>query len=148
MLLCYWNGCVKYGSDGVYYEGSIPKKIRVKQKTELSRFLDGLHLITGFGKKTFKFELFGWYPLAVSPNLFTYLHLPVVNDTDLETMLKVPRNHPFINSVEFYLEAKPTTCDVIDPAACSLALENPSSSSKRPRIQHPSCQQEATGYVA
>lgn len=113
------NGCVKYGSYGVYYEGSAPKKIRVKQKTKLSRFLDGLHLITRFDKKRFKFELFSRYPFAVSPYLFMYLHLPVVSDTDLETMLDVPSNHPSINSVEFYLEAK-LTSDVIDPAACSL----------------------------
>ncbi|VVA99545.1 unnamed protein product [Arabis nemorensis] len=72
----------------------------------------------------------------------------MVSDTDLETMLDVPSNHPSINSVEFYLEAKPTTTDVIDPVACSLALESSSSSSKRPMIQQiPSCQQ-ATGYIA
>ncbi|CAA7053793.1 unnamed protein product [Microthlaspi erraticum] len=128
-LLCYWNGCVKYGPDGVYYEGSTSEKIRAKRKTELSKLLDGLYLLTGLDKQRSKLDIFGKYPVAVSPNLYTYVHLPVVNDTTLETMLEVPSKHPSINTVELYLEVNSTCDDAIDPlAACS---------SKRQRTQPP-----------
>ncbi|XP_010430548.1 PREDICTED: uncharacterized protein LOC104714787 [Camelina sativa] len=50
-------------------------------------------------------------------------------------MLEVPTNHPSIQIVEFYLEAKPTSDDVKDPALCSSPLEYPASSLKRQRTQ-------------
>ncbi|CAA7053792.1 unnamed protein product [Microthlaspi erraticum] len=138
LVMCYWNGCIKYGPDGVYYEASTPKKIRVKGKTELSRLLDRLYLITGSDKQRSKLDIFGKYPFAVSPNLYTYVYLPVVNDTVLETMLEVPSKHPSINTVELYLEVKPTSDDVVDPAAAySSPLDRSCSSSKRQRTQPP-----------
>ncbi|XP_020890824.1 uncharacterized protein LOC110230918 isoform X1 [Arabidopsis lyrata subsp. lyrata] len=138
MVFCYLNGSIKYGADGVYYEGSILKKITVMRKTSLSTLLDRLYQIFGLDKQRSKLKIFGRYPVAVvgSPDLFTYAHLPVVNDTSLETMLEVPSHHPSINNVDLYMEAKPTSDDVIDPAVCLSPLENPSSSLKRQRTQH------------
>ncbi|VYS49954.1 unnamed protein product [Arabidopsis thaliana] len=49
-------------------------------------------------------------------------------------MLEVPRNHPSVNNLEFYLEAKPTSDAVVVPVTCSSPLESPDSSSKRQRI--------------
>ena len=141
MLLCYTNACIKYGSDGVYYEGSSPKKIRVKRNTEFNTLLNGLYPIFGLAKQRSKISIFGRYPAVLSPDLFTYLHFPVVNDSSLETMLEVPSNYPSIKLVELYLEVKSTSEGVIDPAACSSPLENLGSSLKRQRTQ------EATGYV-
>ncbi|KAG7587678.1 MULE transposase domain [Arabidopsis suecica] len=146
MVVCYyWKGSIKYGPDGVYYEGSTPKKIRVRKKTALSTLLNGLYPIFGLDKQKSEFKIFGRYPVVVSPDLFMYLLLPVVNDTSLETMLEVPSNHPSLKNVELYLEVTSTSDDVNDHAACSSVLENPASSSKRQRIQQP---QEATGYVS
>ncbi|XP_023642945.1 uncharacterized protein LOC17895458 [Capsella rubella] len=144
MVLCHWNGTIKYGPDGVYYEGLTPTKIRVRQKTALSTLLNGLYPIFGLDKQKSEFKIFGRYPVVVSPDLFTYLLLPVVNDTSLETMLEVPTNHPSIKDVELYLEVKSTSDDVAVPAACSSLFENPGTSSKRQRTQQPP---EATGYV-
>ncbi|CAL9237466.1 unnamed protein product, partial [Arabidopsis halleri] len=120
MVLCHLNGSIKYGADGVYYEGSILKKITVMRKTSLSTLLDRLYQFFGLDKLRSKLKIFGRYPVAVvgSPDLITYAHLPVVNDTSLETMLEVPSNHPSINNVDLYMEAKPTSDDVIDPAVC------------------------------
>ncbi|EOA35143.1 hypothetical protein CARUB_v10020278mg [Capsella rubella] len=137
MVLCHWNGTIKYGPDGVYYEGLTPTKIRVRQKTALSTLLNGLYPIFGLDKQKSEFKIFGRYPVVVSPDLFTYLLLPVVNDTSLETMLEVPTNHPSIKDVELYLEVKSTSDDVAVPAACSSLFENPGTSSKRQRTQQP-----------
>ncbi|XP_020890819.1 uncharacterized protein LOC110230914 [Arabidopsis lyrata subsp. lyrata] len=145
MLLCYTNGCIKYGPDGVYYEGSTPKKIKVKRETKFNTLLNGLYPIFGLAKQRSKIEIFGRYPAVFSPDLFTYIHLPVVNDSSLETMLEVPSNHPSIKNVELYLEVKSISDGVIDPAACSSPLENLGSSLKRQRTQQP---QEAIGYVS
>ncbi|CAF2054951.1 unnamed protein product [Brassica oleracea] len=38
-VYCYWNGCIKYGTEGVYYEGSTPKKIIVNPKIALNRLV-------------------------------------------------------------------------------------------------------------
>ncbi|CAH2048316.1 unnamed protein product, partial [Thlaspi arvense] len=141
LVLCYWNGCTKFGPDGVYYEGSVPKMISVKQNTELSRFLDVLYLVTGLDKQRSKLDIIGRYPvpwaLSISPNPFWYVSLPVVNDNILKTMLELPSKHPSINSVEMYLQVKRTSGGVIDPAAS----ENPT---KRHRTQQT---QEANGSV-
>ncbi|XP_010430549.1 PREDICTED: uncharacterized protein LOC104714788 [Camelina sativa] len=145
MVLCYWNGSVKYGPDGVIYEGMPRKKIRVRQKTTLTTLLNGLYPIFGLDKQKSEFKIFGRYPVAVSPDLFMYAHFPVVNDTSLETMLELPSNHPSIKDVELYLEVKSTSNGVIDPAACSSPLESPVSSLKRQRTQQPP---EAINYVS
>ncbi|ESQ33585.1 hypothetical protein EUTSA_v10007693mg [Eutrema salsugineum] len=122
MVLCYWNGCIKYGPDGVYYEGPTSKKIKVKQKTEISRLLDGLYLIFGIDKQRSKFDILGKFPVVIQQSI-----------VNLQAMLEVPSNHPSIKNVELYLEVK-STSDV-DPAACSSPLANPSSSLKRQRTQ-------------
>ncbi|XP_010418481.1 PREDICTED: uncharacterized protein LOC104704057 [Camelina sativa] len=145
MVLCYWNGSVKYGPDGVFYEGMPRKKIRVRQKTALTTLLNGLYPIFGLDKQKSEFKIFGRYPVAASPDLFMYAHFPVVNDTSLETMLELPSNHPSIKDVELYLEVKSTSNGVIDPASCSSLFENPGNSSKRQRTQQPP---EAITYVS
>lgn len=61
MVLCYWNACIKYG---VYYEGATLPKISLKQKTELSRLVDGLHLMTKLDKQISNFRIFGRYPVV------------------------------------------------------------------------------------
>ncbi|KAG7600009.1 Zinc finger SWIM-type [Arabidopsis suecica] len=120
VVLCYWNCHIKHGPDGVYYEGSTPKEMRVKKKTDFSRFLDELYLITGFDKQKSKLEIVARYPVVQSPNKFRYLLHPVANDFSLEKMLEVPSNHPCINAVEFYLEAKPTSNDPPPPAPMGI----------------------------
>jgi len=50
MVLCHLNGYIKYGADGVYYEGSILKKITIMRKTALSRLLDRLYQLFGLDK--------------------------------------------------------------------------------------------------
>lgn len=96
--------------------------------------MDGLYPVFGLDKQRSKLDIIGRYPVAVSPHLFRYIHLPVVNDFSLVTMLEVPSKHPSINCVELYLEVEPTSDDVVDPPA---PLENPGSCSKRQRTQPP-----------
>ncbi|EOA34269.1 hypothetical protein CARUB_v10021783mg [Capsella rubella] len=135
-VLCYTNCSIKYGPDGVYYEGSTPKKVRFRGNTELSTLLDGLYPIFGLDKQRSKISIFGRLPVVVSPQLFTYVHFPVVNDSTLEIMLEVSSNHPSVKDVELYLEVKSTSDDA-SPAARSSPLENSGSSLKRQRTQQP-----------
>lgn len=88
VVLCYWNCHIKHGPDGVYYEGSTPKEIRVKKKTDFGRFLDELYLITGFDKQKSKLEIVARYPVVQSPNKFRYLLHPVMSDASLEKCLR------------------------------------------------------------
>ncbi|CAF1859670.1 unnamed protein product [Brassica napus] len=46
-VFCYWNGCIKDGPDGPFYQGSIPRVIRVESKTDLPTFLNDLRRVTG-----------------------------------------------------------------------------------------------------
>ncbi|ESQ28935.1 hypothetical protein EUTSA_v10024064mg [Eutrema salsugineum] len=132
VVLCYLNCRIKHGLDGVYFEGSAPKEMRVKKKTDFSRFLDGLYLIAGLDKQKSNLEVFGRRPVVVSPNHFRYVLYGVMSDSSLETMLEVPSNHPSINTVEMFLEVKPTSGgDVIAASCSSLPMENPCRSSKR-----------------
>lgn len=36
LVYCYWKGCIKYGFEGVYYEGLVFKKIIVYLKIVLN----------------------------------------------------------------------------------------------------------------
>ncbi|WZZ31585.1 hypothetical protein YC2023_014986 [Brassica napus] len=116
-VYCYWNGCIKYGPGGVYYEGgSTPKKIIVHPKIALNRLLDEMYMLTGVDvvdKQRSKVKIFGRYPSVVGKSTFQYLLLPVMNNHSLETMLGVPSKHPSIKMSNF----KPD--GVVDPAACS-----------------------------
>lgn len=107
-VYCYWNGCIKYGTEGVYYEGSTPKKIIVNPKIALNRLLDEMHVLAGvdIDKERSKVKVFGRYPSVVGgqSTTFQYLLMPVVNSQSLETMLEVPSKHPCIRNVELYLE--------------------------------------------
>uniref|UniRef100_A0A1J3E6M8 SWIM-type domain-containing protein n=1 Tax=Noccaea caerulescens TaxID=107243 RepID=A0A1J3E6M8_NOCCA len=123
IVLCYWDGCIKYGPDGVYYEGTTSEKFRVKQKTELSRLLDGLYHLFGLDRQRSNFEIWGKLPVLVQQSKLKYLLLPVVDDSSFETMLDVPSNHPSITNVELYLEVKTTSDGGIDS---SFPLVNPS----------------------
>ncbi|KAL0794025.1 hypothetical protein Bca101_065402 [Brassica carinata] len=118
-VYCYWNGCIKYGPEGVYYGGSTPKKIIVHPKIALNRLLDEMYVLTGVDvdKQRSKVKIFGRYPSVVGQSKFQYLLLPVVNNHSLETMLEVPSKHPSIKNVELYLEVKSE--GVTGPAACS-----------------------------
>lgn len=119
-VYCYWNGCIKYGTEGVYYEGSTPKRIIVNPKIALNRLLDEMYVLAGvdIDKERSKVKIFGRYPSVVGgQSAFQYLLLPVVNNQSLETMLEVPSKHPCIKHVELYLEV----------------IDHPGRSSKRQR---------------
>ncbi|KAH0872421.1 hypothetical protein HID58_069783 [Brassica napus] len=111
-VYCYWNGCIKYGTEGVYYEGSTPKKIIV-----VGYVLAGVDI----DKERSKVKVFGRYPSVVrgQSTRFQYLLMPVVNSQSLETMLEVPSKHPCIKNVELYLEV----------------IDHPGGSSKRQRTE-------------
>ena len=107
-VFCYWNGSIKDGPDGPFYqEGSIPRVIRVESKIDLPTFLNDLHRVTGFDKAKFQIDLIGRYPSIVQQSLVKYMRLPIVDNSSLQTMLEVPSYHPSITNVEFYLEVKP-----------------------------------------
>ncbi|KAG7544214.1 Zinc finger PMZ-type [Arabidopsis thaliana x Arabidopsis arenosa] len=110
-VFCYWNGCIKDGPDGPFYEGSSPRVIRVESKIKLSTLLDGLHRLTGFQRGKFHIDLIGRYPSIVQQPMVKYMRLPIVDDCSLETMLEVPSYNPSVNNVEFYLEIKPVVSD-------------------------------------
>ncbi|KAL1195577.1 hypothetical protein V5N11_013578 [Cardamine amara subsp. amara] len=124
-VFCYWNGCIKDGPDGPFYEGSSPRVIRVESKIELSKLLDDLHRVTGLEKGKFQIDLIGRYPSIVQPSMVKYMRLPVVDDCSLETMLELPSYHPSINNVEFYLQVIP----VSEPLSHPLTVANSVSSS-------------------
>ncbi|KAG5391416.1 hypothetical protein IGI04_021379 [Brassica rapa subsp. trilocularis] len=119
-VYCYWNGCIKYGTEGVYYEGSTPRRIIVNPKIALNRLLDEMYVLAGvdIDKERSKVKVFGRYPSVVGgESTFQYLLMPVVNSQSLETMLEVPSKHPCIKNVELYLEV----------------IDHPGRSSKRQR---------------
>ncbi|CAA7020205.1 unnamed protein product [Microthlaspi erraticum] len=118
IVLCHWDGCIKYGPDGVYYEGSTSEYFRVKQKTELNRLLDGLYKRFGLDKEKSKFVIWGKFPVLVQQSKLKYLLLPVVDDSSFAAMLDIPSNHPSITNVELFLEFKTTSDDVLDPNSC------------------------------
>ncbi|KAF2568884.1 hypothetical protein F2Q70_00027463 [Brassica cretica] len=123
-VFCYWNGCIKDGPDGPFYqEGSIPRVIRVESKTDLPTFLNDLHRVTGFDKAKFQIDLIGRYPSIVQQSLVKYMRLPIVDDSSLETMLEVPSYHPSITNVEFYLEVKPLVSPPLPTNASSSAYQ-------------------------
>ncbi|XP_010440482.1 PREDICTED: uncharacterized protein LOC109128499 [Camelina sativa] len=119
-VLCYWNGCIKDGPDGPFYEGSVPRVIRVEGDIDLPKLLDHVHRVTGFEKGKFQIELICRYPYIVQKSMVKYVRLPIVDGCSLETMLEVPTYHPSINNVELYLEVKPVL-DVVGLVASSLA---------------------------
>ncbi|CAG7868099.1 unnamed protein product [Brassica rapa] len=119
-VYCYWNGCIKYGTEGVYYEGPTPRRIIVNPKIALNRLLDEMYVLAGvdIDKERSKVKVFGRYPSVVGgESTFQYLLMPVVNSQSLETMLEVPSKHPCIKNVELYLEV----------------IDHPGRSSKRQR---------------
>ncbi|KAF3577928.1 hypothetical protein DY000_02033872 [Brassica cretica] len=121
LVFCYWNGCIKDGPDGPFYQGSIPRVIRVESKTDLPTFLNDLRPVTGFDKAKLQIDLIGRYPSIVQHSLVKYMRLPVVDNSSLETMLEVPSYHPSITNVEFYLEVKPLVSRPLPTNASSSA---------------------------
>lgn len=71
LVYCYWNGCIKYGIEGVYYEGLILRRIIVNFKIVLNRLLDEMYVFVGvdIDKERFKVKVFGRYFLVVGGEL-------------------------------------------------------------------------------
>ncbi|XP_018509758.1 uncharacterized protein LOC103838146 isoform X1 [Brassica rapa] len=146
-VMCYLDGCIKHGPDGVYFEGSTLKQVRVKQNANFSSFLDEIYLITGLDKTTSSnFRIFTRYPLVVSQPMAKYVLVTVMCDSDLERMLEVPSKHPSINTLELFLDVKPTASVVPPPADFSWSMAKPSGPSKRQKRTQPANKDEPKNY--
>ncbi|EOA12375.1 hypothetical protein CARUB_v10025926mg [Capsella rubella] len=130
-VLCYWNGFIRDGHDGPFYEGSVPRVIRVESNIDFPKLLDQ-HRVTGFEKGKFQIELICRYPSIVQQSMVKFVRMPIVDDCSLETMLEVPSYHPSISNVELYLEAKPVLDEGISAIASSLANQ---ATRKRSRLE-------------
>uniref|UniRef100_M4EG35 DEK-C domain-containing protein n=1 Tax=Brassica campestris TaxID=3711 RepID=M4EG35_BRACM len=75
-----------------------------------------------------------------------YVLVTVMCDSDLERMLEVPSKHPSINTLELFLDVKPTASVVPPPADFSWSMAKPSGPSKRQKRTQPANKDEPKNY--
>ncbi|XP_031266286.1 serine/threonine-protein phosphatase 7 long form homolog isoform X2 [Pistacia vera] len=104
-LMCYWNGRITNGAQGITYEGAVPKPTRVSYKTTHNQLLEKMYEITGFDRQLIKMKIICRY-LACRE----FIPVPIADDESLDIVFDMARK-PGTNCLELYLEREPASRD-------------------------------------
>lgn len=104
-LLCYWNGRITNGAQGITYEGAVPKPTRVSYETTHNELLEKMYEITGFDRQQIKMKIISRYPACRE-----FIPVLITDDESLDIVFDVARK-PGTNCLELYLEREPASID-------------------------------------
>ncbi|XP_031266290.1 uncharacterized protein LOC116124689 isoform X1 [Pistacia vera] len=104
-LMCYWNGRITNGAQGITYKGAVPKPTRVSYETTHNQLLEKMYEITGFHQQHIKMKIICRYPACQE-----FILVPITDDESLDIVFDVAQK-PGTNCLELYLEREPASID-------------------------------------
>ncbi|CAL1385177.1 unnamed protein product [Linum trigynum] len=116
-LMCYWNGRMANGPNGILYEGATPKPIRVGCEMKYEELLDKIYIITGFDKLQFALKIICRYPACRE-----FIPVPIEDNESIDIVFDVARQ-PETNCLELYVEKVPITTDDQANASAEALLQ-------------------------
>ncbi|CAI0438537.1 unnamed protein product [Linum tenue] len=115
--MCYWNGRMANGPNGIHYEGATPKPTRVGCEITYEELLDKIYMITGFDKLQFALKIICRYPACRE-----FIPVPIEDNESIDIVFDVARQ-PDTNCLELYVEKVPITTDDQANASAEALLQ-------------------------
>ncbi|KAL3510990.1 hypothetical protein ACH5RR_030391 [Cinchona calisaya] len=99
-ILCYWNGRMTTGLNGLFYEGVTPKAKKVSCRIKYNELMEKIYGIISFERQLVNIKIICRYPSTYKE----YIPLPI-EDRDTLNIVFDAAKRPGIHCLEFYLEA-------------------------------------------
>ena len=106
-LLCYWNGAICDGPDGVFYNKSPSKAIKVQCGIRHDELIDQIHTAIPIDKKQHHIKVICRYP-TVAGKVMKYISLHINDNNDVEIMFDVLTRHKKLSNIDLYIEIEDT----------------------------------------
>ena len=106
-LLCYWNGAICDGPDGVFYNKSPSKAIKVQCGIRHDELIDQIHTAIPIDKKQHHIKVICRYP-TVAGKVMKYISLHINDNNDVEIMFDVLTRHKKLSNIDLYMELEDT----------------------------------------
>nr|KAJ0189856.1 hypothetical protein LSAT_V11C800389420 [Lactuca sativa] len=104
-LLCYRDGKICDGEEGITYNKPPSKVIKVQYGTQFNDLINQIHIATSIDRKQCHIKVICRYSL-VDGNVMKYIHLPIKGDNDVEIMFDVLSLHQQLSNIDLYLEVE------------------------------------------
>lgn len=106
IAMCYMNGRMKYGPDGVGYDGPPTKAVRINRGIQFVDLQNKLCQALKIAKEQNMVKIIYRYPQVVQPTLIQYVPIPIEDDDDVEILFDTLLSHSGLSGVELYLEVE------------------------------------------
>ncbi|XP_023765763.1 uncharacterized protein LOC111914214 [Lactuca sativa] len=102
-LLCYRDGKIYDGKEGITYNKSPSKAIKVQCGIQFNDLINQIHFATSIDKQKYGIKVICRYPSVVG-KVMKYIPLPIKDDNDVEIMFDVLSLHQELSNIDLYLE--------------------------------------------
>ena len=107
MILCYINGSIIYGPNGIEYVGRPERTVRIKSEIRFEKLENKLCRLFRIDKSKNRLTIIYRYPQIVQLTLLKYEPVPITEDEDIKVIFSTVSSHPSLLGVELYLEMQP-----------------------------------------
>lgn len=104
-LFCYWGGKICDGPEGVSYNMSPSKAIKVHHGIQFDELINKLYAATSFDKQKYSIKLVCRYPSVVG-KVMRYIRLPINDNDDIEIMFDALSLHRELSNIDLYVEVE------------------------------------------
>lgn len=103
-LLCYWGGTICDGPDGVIYDKSPSKAIKVHCGIKYDELINRVNQATSINQQLHNIKVICRYPSVGIGKVTKYVPLHIKDDDDIDIMFDVVSVHEGICNLDLYLE--------------------------------------------
>nr|GEZ60791.1 hypothetical protein [Tanacetum cinerariifolium] len=105
-LLCFWDGAICDGPEGVCYNKSSNKAIKVQCRIRYDELSNQIHSAIPIDKQQHHIKVICRYP-AVVKKAMKYISLHINDNNDVEIMSDVLTRHKKLSNIDLYIDTKP-----------------------------------------
>nr|KAJ0206620.1 hypothetical protein LSAT_V11C500279080 [Lactuca sativa] len=102
-FLCYRDGKIYDGKEGITYDKSPSKAIKVQRGIKFNDLVNQIYFATSIDKQQYHIKVICRYPSVVG-KVMKYIPLPIKDDNDVEIMFDVLSLHQELSNIDLYLE--------------------------------------------
>nr|KAJ0225671.1 hypothetical protein LSAT_V11C100032430 [Lactuca sativa] len=104
-LLCYWDGKICDGEEGITYNKSPNQAIKVQCGIQFNELIDQIHIATSIDKQQKPIKVICRYPSVVG-KVMKYIPLSITDDNVIEIIFDACSLHQELSNIDLYLEVE------------------------------------------
>ncbi|PWA74118.1 MuDR family transposase [Artemisia annua] len=101
-LLCYWDGAICDGPEGVFYNKPPSKAIKVQCGIRYNQLINQIHSAIPIDKQQHHIKVICRYP-TVAGKVMKYISLHINDNNDVEIMFDVLTRHKKLSNIDLYI---------------------------------------------